>query len=185
MNERRNLGNELDELQQQMKGLEIGYERYFAGVDKREPLRDRTALARRLRYYSNRRIVWTDLKFRYQGLLSRFMSYCQYWDRILRLMDEGKYHRHIAKIDRPAGSIETPTPKASADSQTEIERLHRELQNARQVCGLSGDAPSLSKISEFIDAQRENIRSRYGDQPVAFSVDTSSGKPSIKVSRKK
>lgn len=185
MNERRNLGNELDELQQQMKELEISYEKYFSGVDKREPFRERTELARRLRYYSNRRIVWTDLKFRYQGLLSRFMSYCQYWDRLLRLIDEGKYHRHTAKLHQSPSISEAAAPKQATSSRQEIERLHRELQTARQTCGLSGDGPSLNKIAAFIDAQRGKIQRRYGDKPVDFSVDISSGKPNIKVSLKK
>jgi len=185
MNERRNLGYELDELQQQMKELEIHYEKYFAGVEKREPYRNRTELARRLRFYTNRRIVWTDLKFRYQGLLARFMSYCQYWDRILRLIDEGKYHRHTAKLSQTPGTSGSSAAGTATTPRTELDRLQRELQQARQACGLNGDAPSISKIAAFLDAQREKIRNRYGDRPVEFSIDSSSGKPSIKVSLKK
>lgn len=185
MKERRNLGATLDDIQQQLKELEIGYEKYFAGVEKREPYRERTELARRLRLYSNRRIVWTDLKFRYQGLLSRFMSYCQYWDRILRLIDEGKYHRHTAKLHQPPNIPDPTTAKPAISSRQEIERLHRELLAARQACGLSGEGPSLSKIAEFLDAQREKIQSHYGNKPVDFRVDISNGKPSIKVSLKK
>jgi len=185
MDERRNLGKELEDLQQQMKELEISYEKYFAGVDKREPFRQRTELARSLRYFTNRRIVWTDLKFRFQGLLSRFMSYCQYWDRILRLIDEGKYPRHTSKLNQPSGSMKKPADTQATTSKKELDRLYRELQDARNACGLSGEAPSIGKIAAFLDAQREKIRSRYGDQEVKFSVDTSRGKPSIKVSLKK
>lgn len=185
MNERRILGYELDELQQQLKELELHYEKYFAGVEKREPYRDRTELARRLRYYTNRRIVWTDLKFRFQGLLARFMSYCQYWDRILRLIDEGKYPRHTAKLSQAPETTGKNPAAPTTTPQKELKRLQRELQQARQACGLNGDGPSTDKIAAFLDAQKEKIRSRYGDRPVEFSIDTSNGKPSIKVSLKK
>ena len=57
MDDRRALGNELDEIQQQMKELEIRYEQYFAGVEKREPHRERIDIAKRLRQYTHRRIV--------------------------------------------------------------------------------------------------------------------------------
>ena len=185
MDERRLLALELDEIQQQMKELEIRYEQYFAGVERREPLRDRTNLARRIRQYTNRRIVWTDLKFRYQGLASRFMSYAQYWDRILRLIDEGKYHRHTAKLNAPT-SPSGPEPAAAADALgNEAERLQKELASAREACGISGATPSAEKVAAFLDAQREKIRQRYGDKAVAFSIDTSDGKPRIKVSLKK
>ena len=186
MNERRNLAHLLDELQQQLKELEIRYEQYFAGVEKREPQRDRTELAKRLRLYTNRRIVWTDLKFRYQGLLSRFMSYSQYWDRILRLIDEGKYHRHTVKLQQPpAVPAEPSAPGASHAQRKELERLHHQFMEARKACGLSGEGPSISKIAAFIDGQREKIQSHYGNKPIQFTVEISNGKPTIKVGLKK
>ncbi len=184
MDERRILGYELDEIQQQIKALEIRYEQYFAGVEKREPLQDRKTLARRLRQYTNRRIVWTDLKFRCQGLTSRFMSYSHYWDRILRLIDEGKYHRHTGKTTAPSLPA-TATQPATASSRAEVERLQGELAAARQACGLSGAAPSISKVAAFLDSQREKIHQRYGENPVVFSIDSSDGKPRIKVTLKK
>ncbi len=184
MDERRTLANELDEIQQNMKELEIRYEQYFAGVERREPHRDRTTLARRLRHYTNRRIVQTDLKFRYQGLASRFMSYCQYWDRILRLIEEGKYHRHTAKLNKPPAPADSQAREIN-QQHNEVERLQRELDSARQACGIPGEAPSVNKIAAFLDDQREKIRSRYGDRPVEFSIDTNGCKPRIKVRLKK
>jgi hypothetical protein len=183
MKERRALGYELDDIQQQMKELEIRYEQYFAGVERREPHNERIAVAKRLRQYSNRRIIQTDLKFRYQGLTSRFMSYAQYWDRILRLMDEGKYHRHTAKLHVP--TVATKERPGTNSTWLEVERLQQELSAARTAAGLSGEAPSIGKIAAFLEAQREKICSRYGDREVQFSIDTSDGKPRIKVSLKK
>ena len=183
MDERRALGYELDDIQQQMKELEIRYEQYFAGVEKREPQRERTDLLKRLRQYTHRRIIQTDLKFRYQGLTSRFMSYSQYWDRILRLIDEGKYHRHTARLKTPP--VPTKEPPATSSQLSEVEQLQRELSKARKTCGLPGGAPSISKIAAFLDTQREKIRSRYGDRPIQFSIDISDDKPRIKVSLKK
>ena len=183
MDERRALRFELDDIQLQLKELEIRYEQYFAGVEKREPQRERIELTRRLRQYNSRRIIQTDLKFRHQGLATRFMSYAQYWDRILRLMDEGKYHRHTARLKKPV-LPQVPAPTATTPVQ-EVERLHHELAAARKACGLPGAAPGIDKISAFLDAQREKIRSRYGDRPVQFCIDSSGDKPRIKVSLKK
>lgn len=180
MDERRRLAGEMDEIQQEMKELEIRYEQYFAGVEKREPYQERNNLARRLRHYTSRRIIQTDLKFRYHGLSSRFMSYCQYWDRILRLIDEGRYHRHTSKLNKPAVPGGNKTAPGNL-GRGEIERLQEELTEARKACGLPGDAPSISRIAAFLDNQREKIRSRYGDRPVKFTVDIGDGKPRIKV----
>ena len=45
MQERRIIDQNLNEIQLGMKELEIRYEQYFAGIEKREPQRDRVALA--------------------------------------------------------------------------------------------------------------------------------------------
>lgn len=182
MDERRELAQELDEIQHLIKELEIRYEQYFAGIERREPFNERKEIARRIRRFTNRHIVWTDLKFRYQGMASRFMSYGQYWDRILRLIDEGKYHRHVAKLQTSSTQKAKTKP---LDPQEEAARLQQELSRARQKSGLSGNAPSAEKVASFLATQREKIRERYGDKPVEFSIDTSGDKPRIKVSLRK
>jgi hypothetical protein len=184
MDERRSLAQEIDEIQQQLKELVIHYEQYFVGVEKQEPYNDRKDLARRIRNFTNRHIVWTDLKFRYQGIASRFMSYRQYWDRILRLIDEGKYHRHTAKLNAPPISIRSTKTK-TLDPHFEAKKIQQQLSQARKACGAPGDDPSTEKVADFLAAQREKIQSRYGDKPVEFSIDTSGGKPRIKVNLKK
>lgn len=180
MDDRRKMIRELDEIQSELKGLEVRYEHYFAGIERREPLSQRQNMARRLRQFTNRQIVWTDLKFRYQNLASRFMSYGQYWDRILRLIDEGKYHRHTTKL----GQSDAPKSKPDPAPDREAEQLRQELTQARKNQGLTGDAPSTEKVASFLAEQKEKIRQRFGNSPVKFSIDTSGAKPRIKVSLK-
>lgn len=184
MDERRKIEQALDEIQLAMKELEIRYERYFAGVEKREPQRDRTDLARRIRHFSNRPIFQTDIKFRYQGLASRFYSYAQYWDRILRLMDEGKYHRHLSHKPATPKLPDLSAPSAQEvprGTQDETDSLLAALTDARQKCGQNGPAPSREKVSQFLAAQKQKVQEKFGDRPVEFIVDISNGKPQIKV----
>jgi multidrug resistance efflux pump len=184
MDERHQLAQELDEIQQQVKELEIHYEQYFAGIEKREPYNERKNLSRRLLQLTNRHIVWADLRFRCQSITSRLMSYGQYWDRILRLIDEGKYHRHTAKLG--ATSQKSPSKRSKpVDPKSEAAKLQQELSQARKNSGLPGDGPSTEKVASFLASQREKIRARYGDKPVEFTIDASGEKPRIKVSLKK
>ncbi len=188
MDERRKRDQDLKELQAEMRDLEIRYEQYFAGVEKREPQRERNDLARRIRQFTNRPIFQTDVKFRYQGLATRFHTYSQYWDRILRLMDEGKYHRHLANKPTPPASVQSPvdlqqTPLSSTED--EGEKLLKSLIEARKQCGLSGPPPTREKVDQFLAAQKKKVQEKFGDRPIDFVVDASSGKPQIKVRLKK
>jgi len=183
MDERRKLDQALNEIQLEMKELEIRYEQYFAGVEKREPNRARVDLARRIRHFTNRPIFQTDIKFRYQGLASRFYSYSQYWDRILRLMDEGKYHRHLSNKPTAPKLPDLPRPPAEnpATDKDEASSLLTALIEARIKCGQNGLAPSREKVNQFLTAQKQKVQEKYGNRPVEFVVDSRSGKPQIKV----
>lgn len=183
MNDRRKSDQALNELQVDMKELEIRYEQYFAGAEKREPQRERSELARRIRQFTNRPIFQTDIKFRYHGLASRFHSYVQYWDRILRLMDEGKYHRHLAK--KPAAPTHPVKKAQDKPAQDEADKLLNALTEARKKCGLEGPPPSREKVNQFLVAQKQKVREKFGERAIDFVVDSSSGKPQIKVRLKK
>ena len=188
MDERRKIDKLLSEIQLEMKELEIRYEQYFAGAEKREPQRARTDLARRIRHFSNRPIFQTDIKFRYQGLASRFYSYSQYWDRILRLMDEGKYHRHLSKKPAPPNLPELPKPQGAethSSPKDETDTLLEALTEARQKCGQFGPTPSREKVDQFLTIQKQKVQEKYGERAVEFIVDSSSGKPQIKMRFKK
>ncbi len=185
MNERRVIEQALNEIQLEMKELEIRYEQYFAGVEKREPQRNRIDLSRRIRQFTNRPIIQTDIRFRYQGLASRFYSYSQYWDRILRLIDEGKYHRHLSNKPEAPALPKIPNPELTAPAIDETDYLLSAICSARKECGKVGPAPTREKVEQFLTAQKKKIREKYGDRPVEFIVDSSSGKPQIKVRFKK
>lgn len=192
MDERRKLEQTLNEVQSKMKALEIAYEQYFAGVEKREPQKTRAQVEQSLRHLSCQPIFRTATKFRYQQLATRFQSYKQHWDRILRLMDEGKYHRHLAAAhpgNRPAATAKSQGENSAAASDSaqpsETDRLLSQLMEARAACGLVGPALTREKIDQFLATQKQKVIEKFGDRPVEFQVDTSSGKPQIKVRLKK
>ena len=178
MKERGAIARELAEIELELKELEILFEQYFAGVEKREPLQARNSLEQRLRRLTSRRITQTDLRFRCQNLATRFHSYSGHWDRILRLMDEGRYHRQ--------NSCPLPKPAKPANQQPsgEVERIYRELLQAHQACNLRGPLPERQKLENFLEQQKEKIRARFGNREVEFQVEMEGGKPKIKVRAK-
>lgn len=187
MEERKNIGRELGQIEQALKELEIAFEQYFSGVEKRAPVQERDELGRRLLRFANRRIIQTDLRFRYQNLATRFHQYCGYWDRILRLIDEGRYERHRSKLKSPATAPKETPPAATAAETTpgsELERIYRDLLAARDGCRLSGAAPDRAQVAAFLEGQREKIREKFGDREVEFRVTVEEGKPKIKVRAK-
>lgn len=182
--DRGRIDRELDSIEQTMRNLEISYEQYFCGIEKREPIKDREALGKKMRQFANRRIMQTDLRFRYQNLATRYHSYSGYWDRILRLIEEGRYHRQKGSVPKPP-----PAPAAAKASGSgggnEVDSLYRDLMAARKACNLGGAAPQREQVAAMLDKQRAQIREKFGNRPVDFRVETRDGKPRIVVKAKK
>jgi hypothetical protein len=174
----------LADMELKLKELEILYEKYFAKVEKREPIKEREDLARRLRQFLNRKIMQTDMNFRYQNISSRFHSYVQYWDRIVRLIEEGKYFR-----GQPGGVPAPPVTKPSAPSgeDEQIDTLYQEFLKVRESCQVDAKAPNRSQVAAFLAQQKEKIAQKTGSSDVnlTFRVVEENGKPKIKVKVKK
>ena len=180
MPERQILLRALDNIGKELRELEILYERYFSGEEKREPLRQREALQKRLRQFINRRIMKTDLRFRYESLAARYHTYSGYWDRILRLMDEGRYERHTG-----AQRSAPPINPEKTNSQNENESTYQQMLKAHQECSLGRPAPSRKQFDAYLAKQRSSLEKKFGCQEVEFRVVTEAGKPKITARPKK
>jgi hypothetical protein len=184
MSERRDTGRIISDLELQLKELVIAYEQYFAGVEKREPILDRETLGKRLRHFTNRRIIQTDLRYRFQNLATRFHVHCGYWDRTLRLIEEGRYHRQLGHRPKapPAPAAATPLPAEHPAADTEFDTIFGKLVAAHQACNLQ--IPARHQVEEFLSRQKEKIREKFGDREVEYRVETEGGKPRLKVRAK-
>lgn len=173
----------LNQLEKDLKELEFAYEQYFLGMEKRSPEQQRSKFTLRIRKMVTLYIPQTDLRFRLQSITSRFNSYSSYWDRIQRLIDEGKYERHTARIQRYASgkstAAETTTTAEAGQAPAPLDSLYEQLVAAHQSCHLR--PPNRDQVASFLAKQQEAIKQRFGDKQVDFVVVTEEGKPKIKV----
>ena len=170
----------LNQLEHDLKELEVAYEQYFLGLEKRAPEQQRQKISLSMRKLVTLYIPQTDLRFRLQSITSRFNSYCSYWDRIQRLIDEGRYERHTARIQRYATTSSRQKEVAVTLSAPDpVDSLYAKLLEAHQSCHLQ--PPNRDQVASFLARQQEAIKQRFGDKPVVFVVVTEEGRPKIKV----
>jgi hypothetical protein len=129
-------------------------------------------------------IPQTDLRFRLQGLASRLQSFTAYWERILRLIEEGRYvrqrsHLQLSERFRPREPVdEAPHPPVAEP----LERVYRDLLEAYEQCRIR--PPGREQLEEFLRRQAGAIRERFGDRPVDLVVVVEGGKPKLRVRAK-
>jgi hypothetical protein len=182
MGSREQITTLLNQFGNDLKALEIAYEQYFLGTEKRSPEQQRQKVTLRMRKMINYYIPQTDLRFRLKSISSRFNSYCVYWDRIQRLIEEGRYERHTSRIQRYANRKSVQDSAEPAPSASPIDSLYEKLVVAHQSCQLR--PPNRDQVASFLAKQEQAIKKRFGDKPVDFEVVTESGKPKIKVRAK-
>lgn len=174
--------------EQQLGELIVKYEQYFLGLEKREPLRllsDTESMARK---YQGFQIVNSMMKFRYNSAISRLYSYKQYWGRINRLIEEGKYSRDRYKMalhqkenhtGRPVVETEPSTSEKSVISP-EVEAVYHAYMEARRACNLPVQNIRQEMIAAAIEKQKPVIMRKFNCTTVEFKVVIEEGTPKIK-----
>ncbi len=87
-------------LAEAVQKLRILYEQYFAGVERFEPLKERTRIKKELRRLMGVRSNNTAYKFKMQSTQATLVTYENHWDRIVRQIEEGTFKRDKLKAQR-------------------------------------------------------------------------------------
>ena len=176
-------------LEQKLNGLIIKYEQYFIGLEKREPLQLLGEVTKLVRANSGVPINNTMYKHRFNMLVARFNTYREHWNRILKLMEEGRYSRdrfisdlHLRQKNKPEKK-EADTVHFAAES--DIDRLVHEFREARIACKLPVDKITRELVAATIEKQRPLLAAKLGTDHLAFRVVIEDGKPKLKAGLRK
>ncbi|HEX5774057.1 MAG TPA: MXAN_5187 C-terminal domain-containing protein [Geomobilimonas sp.] len=172
--------------EQDLGELIIKYEQYFLGLEKREPLKLLQTVEKSSRKYTPANIVNTMHRFRYNALIARFNSYRQHWNRIVRLIEEGKYSRDQfkMKLHQQGGDNGRHHPQ-EPEGTPEAERLYQQYIEARKACHLPTGTITLDLIASTIAKQKPLLTEKYHCEQVEFKVVIEDGKPKIKARPKR
>jgi len=89
--------DDLADLDQKISRLRVLYDQYFMGIERVEPLMQRGEIAKFFLRSNIPQRGNTAHKFRYRSLQQKFTSFCGYWDRIVRLIEDGKIRRGVIR----------------------------------------------------------------------------------------
>ena len=92
----------LDHCDTTLDRVKVLYEQFFLGIQKQPPTHIHTDVERKLRELQQIQIRNTALRYRFATIQQKFGSYNNYWRRTLRQIENGTYHRNLAKIGRQA-----------------------------------------------------------------------------------
>jgi hypothetical protein len=191
----------LHDLGVQIDRLKTLYEQYFIGLEKTAPNVARREVEKLLDFLGKQNIGNTGIRFRYLGLVRRWKTYTERWDKILREIENGTYARHLARARRRFGDAEggrPPEPERAAAtanghaapevpgmSHAELRALHESYVKALRSVGDGREVryeTLLASLKKQVPAILEKNQQAQG---VSFSVAVKDGKVVLRARARK
>jgi len=179
------IAEEIFVFEEKLNELVRKYEQYFIGLEKREPIKLLEEVERTARKYSTTSIVNTMVKFKYNSLVARLQSYKQYWNRINREIEEGRYSRDKFRMGmHQKNQMPGVNPTASGGNQ-EFDGISSLYLEARKACNLGTESITTATLKATLAKQKEALQQKYNCAEIEFHVVVEEGKPKIKARPKR
>jgi hypothetical protein len=180
-----------------IRQIQIEWDKYFAGLEKKPPNDLKTRLEGVIRRYANAEIKNNTERFRYQSLVAKYNTLNELWQKKLRAREEGKsFGVHGLKADLlppppPTVAAHPPAAVRSASDagevrvqnpdrdQTAVRTLYDRFLEARQATGETA-AVKFDSFQKLIAQQASRLIHEKGAQAVDFRLETKDGKVSLK-----
>ena len=166
--------------------IQVRYEKYFLGIDRRPPDRERKKIADRMRVLKGTLVKNTALKFRLHTLFAKLISFERMWDRTLREMEEGTYRRDVFKAKlhgkkkEPEKEIVAAPAPAVHLSDEKLRKLYDTYLVARQRTGEPVAGLTFDSVANRIRAQVPELLVRHKAKNIEFKVVIKGGKAVLK-----
>jgi hypothetical protein len=187
--------DDFDTLERMIRQVQIEWEKFFGGVEKKPPMDTKARVEALIRKYAYAEIRNNTERFRYQTLSSRYATFNELWNKRLRAIEEGRpvglhgvHERHAVpppvftapppamRAAKPTGEVRVKDPGGDAEA---VRTLFDRFVEARKAAGDAGPV-KFESFQKIIAQQASRILTEKGAQAVDFRLETKDGKVSLK-----
>jgi len=192
------LAEDLDVLERSIRQLQIDWDRFFSGLEKKPPNDLKVKVEAIVRRHANAEIRNNTDRFRYQTLTARYSTFNELWSKKLRAREEGKaFGVHGLKAEKLPPPLPPPPPPAAAapragpgrpgefrvqDPERDADTVRSLYESFLQARSRNGESAPVKyeSFQKLIGHQASRILSDKGGQAVEFRLETKDGKVSLK-----
>ena len=169
---------ELSTLRNRLEALRTKYDRYFMGLERIPPEKIRKELERDLRNSKLESSHKTAVKFRFNNIRQRMNTYARYWDRIMRLIEEGRFKREKGALQNMGAPPPAPPEERSTGGGRDERAVYDSWKKAQRELGRSSDV-DFERFQKKLEKQRQAQKAKYGWDDVSYSVRVKDGKVAL------
>lgn len=191
---------DIDLLETKISKLKVEYEQYFLRVIKKQPIQLREEIDRLVNSYHGRAISNSTYKFRLNNLIAKYNTYRNYWNRTLRAIEEGTYHRQAegsmgngfggstAPAPPPQARqtpVAQPQPAATQPPANPQDDIYNRYMAARKECNEATAGISRESLAKSVEDYKKKIMLQYNAKDVEVRVAIKDGKSKLLIVPKK
>jgi hypothetical protein len=179
-------------IEQRMSLCKLGYEKYFAGTESIEPMKERESLKRDMRDIDRTTMTATREKYRWRSIKARMSSLENYWQRNLVMIERGTHPKMKFRADakQRAAGIDPHTSAADrletqrqirareAEREGSMREIFNDYVSARKKCGQDANM-DYRQVRAALKNQAKTIQTKESCKDVKFKVKVKGGKASI------
>jgi hypothetical protein len=189
------VADDVELLAQNMRQLQIEWEKFFGGVERKPPTELKDRVEGLIRRYAYTEIRNNAERFRYQSLVSRYNTFAELWNKRLRAREEGRVPGlHIPRTLTPLvpSAPAAPAPPAAivnARGEVRVQQPERETEAIhalfdqflakRREAGETG-AVKFEAFEKVVSQQVSRILTSKGAKAVDFRLEIKDGKVTLK-----
>ena len=196
------INEDLEFLEKAIRQLQIEWEKFFGGVEKKPPTDLKLKVEQTIRRYAGTEMRNNTERFRYQTLTARYNTFNELWGKRLRALEEGRpvgFHGSRAPAPPPPPPPPETRPAAAAAAAraarppsggeyrienpagdaTQVRALYRQFVDERKKVGETA-AVSYTNFEKLISQQATKILTEKGAAAVDFRIENKDGKVSLK-----
>jgi hypothetical protein len=204
------VSEDLDLIDKLTHQLQIEWEKYFAGVERKPPNELKGKLETLIRRYAYQEMNNNADRFRYQTLSTRYSTFAEMWNKRLRAREEGRtagLHvtptlAHMLHVPAPAEGLaptgfpvaaatahSAPAARPAAVGEVRVSDPARDKTAVRTLFDqfvaarqAAGEraAVTIDNFEKLISQQTTRILKEKGASAVEFRIETKDGKVSLK-----
>jgi len=168
--------------------LKVDYDKYFIGLEAREPTETRKLVTQKLREIDRLYFNSTALKFKLLSARNRFNTLCTHWDRIQKQIENGTFERGLIKLAKKE-ELEQENRKIEREGYNKYDskhtlRLYNEIVENRSSKGDNLNGLNFDKFKANLRGKMDELEQKYKDQPIKYQVVVEDGKLKIQIKKK-
>ncbi len=183
---RRKLDDELDRLEQKIAELRVYYEQYFVDIQPQPPDKLQQEVVWMIRQLLRAPFKNAAIRFRLRELIQRYQMFATYWEKVMKLREEGKYVKDQFKAELREKSLASARFEASQQGKAEkgMKQLYDSYESALRKTGVNTKNISFDSFKKSLLEKAKAMQEKHGAKKLHYKIVVKDGKVTVKATPK-